>query len=40
MYVLNPGRNNSPGKQRQGARTDGKKLSNVVVKDLSNLIGK
>ena len=40
MYALNPGSKNSPGKQRQRARADGKKRRNVVVKALSNLLGK
>ena len=39
MYALNPESKNTPGKQRQRARADGKKRRNLVVKTIEDLLG-
>lgn len=39
MYALNPESKNTPGKQRQRARADGKKRRNLVVKAVEDLLG-
>lgn len=38
MYALDPNSKNTPGKQRQRARTDGKKRRNQVVDHVQNLL--
>lgn len=39
MYALNPESKNTPGKQRQRARADGKKRRNLVVKTIEDILG-
>lgn len=39
MYALNPESKNTPGKQRQRARADGKKRRNLVVRQVQDLVG-